>query len=111
MFSNTSWVNEGVRTWHKMKSRGKSKLGKLEQHFSSLSHKASLDDYCCFMKNTNHIDIIMNRAKRNELIKLEHEKEFNRQVIMILFDVVRTLSRQGLAFHADGDESEVILTR
>jgi len=80
-------------------------LGKLEQHFTSLSHKASLSDYCSFMKNTNHIDVIMNRTKRNELITLEHEKEFNRQVIVILFDIVRTLSRQGLAFRGDGDES------
>ncbi|KAL4152659.1 hypothetical protein QTP88_000492 [Uroleucon formosanum] len=105
IFSNTAWVNEGVRTWDKMKSRGKSKLGKLEQHFTSLSYKASLSDYCSFMKNTNHIDVIMNRTKRNELITLEHEKEFNRQVIVILFDIVRTLSKQGLAFRGDGDES------
>jgi hypothetical protein len=49
-----------------MKSRGKVKLGELEQHFSSLSHKAALNDYRNFMKESVHIDVIMNRSKRQE---------------------------------------------
>jgi len=87
-----------------MKSRGKKKLGKLQQHFSSLSHKAALHDYCNFMSNSNHIDLIMNKFARVEAIKLNQEKKFNKQVITILIDLNRTLSRQGLAFRGDGNE-------
>ncbi|CAI6371974.1 unnamed protein product [Macrosiphum euphorbiae] len=104
-FSNEAWVKQGINSWPKMKSRGRAKLGKLEQHFSSLSHKAALHDYCNFMKESNHIDVIMNRSKRQDTIKLVHEKEFNKQIIIILFDLARTLCRQGLPFRGDGDES------
>ena len=45
-----SWKTTGIRKWHKMKSVGKSKQGKLAQHFSSQSHKASLGAYCHFLK-------------------------------------------------------------
>lgn len=41
-----AWVSVGVRSWSKMKSRGKDKPGKLQQHFYSDSHKASVRDYC-----------------------------------------------------------------
>ncbi len=33
--SENSWVSTGVRTWHKFKSPGKQKKGKLAEHFSS----------------------------------------------------------------------------
>jgi hypothetical protein len=104
-FASEAWVKQGINMWHKMKSRGKAKLGKLEQHFSSLSHKAALNDYCNFMKESNHIDVIMNKSKKQESIKLIHEKEFNKKIIIILFDIARTLCRQGLPFRGDGDES------
>ena len=45
---NNVWVNSGVRQWQKMKSRGKLKKGKLSQHFSSVSHKRAMLDYCAF---------------------------------------------------------------
>lgn len=76
-----------------MKSRGKKKLEKLELHFNSESHKAALSDYCCFMKDSNHIDIILNRSRRTELIKLEEKKQFNKENILILFDLACTLCR------------------
>lgn len=56
------------------------------------------------MSNSNHIDLILNKHARVEAIKLNQEKEFNKQVITILFDVTRTLSRQGLPFRGDGNE-------
>lgn len=88
-----------------MKSKGKNKLGKLEQHFKCESHKAALSDCCNFMKDSNHIDIILNKSRQNDLIKLEQEKEFNKEIVLILFDIARTLCRQGLPFRGDGDES------
>eukprot|EP00794_Sanderia_malayensis_P004175 gene4175-4729_t len=41
--SDDAWTVKGIRQWHKMKGRGKSKQGKLSGHLSSNSHKASLD--------------------------------------------------------------------
>ena len=45
-----SWIKVGVRSWHKIKSRGKNKAGKLEQHFSSKAHNAALADFFQFSK-------------------------------------------------------------
>lgn len=105
LYSDSAWVKNGVNQWHKMKSCGAKKLGKLEQHFSSTSHKACLKDYYNFMNNSNHIDIILNRNSRKEAIQLEQEKDFNKSIVIMLFDIARTLARQGLAFRGDGDES------
>jgi len=105
LYSDSAWVKTSVNQWHKMKSCGAKKLGKLEQHFSSTSHKAASYDYYLFMTNSNLIDIILNRENRKKAIKLEQEKDFNKNIVIMLFDIARTLSRQGLAFRGDGDES------
>lgn len=55
-FADPAWVENGVRAWSKMKSRGKQKPGKLTQHFTSLSHKSALDDFSNFLNSSNHID-------------------------------------------------------
>ncbi|XP_065658807.1 uncharacterized protein LOC136083340 [Hydra vulgaris] len=86
-----------------MKSCGVKKLGKLQQHFSCFSHKAALHDYYQFMTTENHIDIILNISNRKEAIKLEQEKDFNKQIVVILFDIARTLSQQGFAFRVSAD--------
>lgn len=39
------WVSVGVKSWSKMKSRGRDKPGKLQQHFFGESHKQSVRDY------------------------------------------------------------------
>ncbi|KAL4131711.1 hypothetical protein QTP88_008985 [Uroleucon formosanum] len=67
-----------------MKGCGAKKLGKLEQHFSSTSHKAD---------------------NRKEAIQLEQEKDFNKNIVIMLFHIAQTLARQGVAFRSDGDES------
>ncbi|KAF0712179.1 Uncharacterized protein FWK35_00029971 [Aphis craccivora] len=79
LYSNAAWITTGVNQWHKMKSCGAKKLGKLEQHFSSTSYKAS--------------------------IKLEQEIDFKKNIVIMLFDIARTLARQGLTFRGNGDES------
>lgn len=73
-FSSEAWVKQDVNSWPKMKSRGKTKLGKLDQHFNYSSHKAAFRDYCNFVNELNHIDIIMNRSSRQESIKIIQEK-------------------------------------
>lgn len=58
-------------------------------------------------ENENYVfddHFVMNKYARVEAIKLNQEKEFNKQVITILIDVTRTLSRQGLPFRGDGNE-------
>lgn len=89
LYSDSAWVKTGVNQWHKMKSCGTKKLGKLEQHFSSTSHKACLN-YYQFITNSNHIDIILNRHNRKEAIQLEQEKDFNKNIVIMLFDIART---------------------
>lgn len=103
-FSDNAWVTEGVRVWHKMKSRGKNKPGKLSEHFSCSAHKAALRDYCNFMKTSCHIDVLFDQENREKSIQIQHEREYNKQVIKILMDTARTLARQGLAFRGDSDD-------
>ncbi|XP_029342231.1 zinc finger MYM-type protein 1-like [Acyrthosiphon pisum] len=100
----TSWTKEGVRTWHKMKSKGKNRKGKLELHFTSKSHQFALNDYSNFILHSNHIDGLLNKEHRKKAINFIQQKEFHKDVIKILFDVSRTLARQGLPFRGDRDE-------
>ena len=102
--ADPSWKTTGIRKWHKMKSVGKSKQGKLVQHFSSQSHKASLGAYCHFLQKTKHIDIQLDKAKRAAQIQEAQDLEYNRQIIFILLDVAKTLARQALPFRGDSNE-------
>jgi len=98
------WVTGGVKQWHKMKSRGKCKKGKLAQHFSSASHKVAMLDYCAFTNQSSRVDFIFNKSARQLAICQNSEQEFNRQAIGILVDVARTLARQGLAFRSHNEQ-------
>ncbi|CAB4034413.1 zinc finger MYM-type 1-like, partial [Paramuricea clavata] len=103
--ADPSWISTGVRKWHNMKSVGKNKQGKLAQHFSSQSHKASLAAYChYFLKTTKHVDIQLDKAKRAAQIQEAEDLEYNRKVIHILLDIARTLARQALPFRGDSNE-------
>lgn len=104
--SENAWINEGVRTWHKMKSRGVQKQGKLSQHFSSRSHRVALQDFCNFTSlcKNNQIDVLLNKANRQYLIELEQEKLYNKRTVSILFDIACTLSKQNLPFRGDDDD-------
>ncbi|CAB4012637.1 Hypothetical predicted protein [Paramuricea clavata] len=102
--ADPSWISTGVRKWHKMKSVGKNKQGKLAQHFSLQSHKASLAAYCHFLKKTEHVDIQLDKAKRATQIQEAEDLECNHKVIHILLDIARTLARQALPFRGDSNE-------
>ena len=99
-----AWTINGVRQWHKMKSRGKEKIGKLSEHFSSKSHKASLHDYCSFVNKSMHVDL--SKEKLVAQMQQERDLEHNRSVVKILLDVARTLGRQGLAFCGSGSDKD-----
>ncbi|CAB4004753.1 Hypothetical predicted protein [Paramuricea clavata] len=102
--ADPSWISTIVRKWHKMKSVGKNKQGKLAQHFSSQSHKASLAAYCHYLKMTKHVDIQLDKAKRAAQIQEAEDLECNRKIIHILLDIARTLARQALPFSGDSNE-------
>ena len=104
--SDDNWTAIGVKAWHKMKSRGRQKEGKLTLHFSSYSHKAALQDYVIFSNPTGHIDIMLSREKRMASLDAEITRIKNSEAIEILLDVARTLSRQGLAFRGADNDSD-----
>lgn len=63
-------------------SNGKNKLGKLKKHFTSETHKAALYEFCHFMNKINHIDVMIDKAKR--LIKIqEQDQAFHTEVVCI----------------------------
>ena len=56
-----AWIT-GARSWHKMKgSQGKGKPEKLSQHFTSKSHKASLEDFVLFCQQDQHINLLWDK--------------------------------------------------
>lgn len=103
--SDNAWIEVGVKTWGKMKSAGKQKLGKLQQHFSSVAHKAALRNYCDFLIQERHIDVLLDKNKRLALIEEEKIQIQNRKVLEILMDTIRTLGTLGLGFrHSETTE-------
>ena len=90
-----------------MKNSGKTKKGKLEEHFSSSAHEAALNDYCHLIHKDRQVDILLNKTTQQNLIKEQQEREFHKRVLLILIDVARSLGRQGLAFRgSDGGEHD-----
>ena len=74
-----------------MKSVGQKKKGKLACHFGSESHKAAFQQLANFADQRGHVDLLMDKAHRKEMIAAAAEIERNRAAIKILVDVTRTL--------------------
>ncbi|CAF1353507.1 unnamed protein product [Rotaria sp. Silwood1] len=100
-----AWTSNGVATWNKMKSQGIKKKGKLEQHFSSATHKSSVDRYLNFKNKKLHVDLMLDSNRMKEDQEQEMILQLNKQVIVTLLDSARYLARQGLAFRRN-PESE-----
>ncbi|CAF1455551.1 unnamed protein product, partial [Rotaria sordida] len=100
-----AWTSNGVATWNKMKSQGIKKKGKLEQHFSSATHKSSVDRYLNFKNKKLHVDLMLDSNRMKEDQEQEMILQLNKQVIVTLLDSARYLARQGLAFQRN-PESE-----
>jgi len=62
----------------------------LSEHLSCSAHKAALKDYCNFMKTTCHINVLFDQENREKCIQIQHEREYNKQVIKILMNIART---------------------
>ena len=104
--SQTNWSSDGVSRWDKMKSRGKSRKGKLAGHFTSLSHKLAAERLEHFKQKSRHVDVAISSARKQLLAQEEQERLQNRNAIKVLLDCCRYLSRQALAFRGgDNDEN------
>ena len=102
--SDASWTINGVRQWHKMKSVGKGKKGKLIQHFTSQSHR-ELRDFARFTNPHQNVDALLDLSRRHEMIKETDDAMFNTKIMLILCDAARTMAMQDLAFRGNTDES------
>lgn len=86
----SEWASSVVRIWHKMKSQGTQKKGKLTEHFTSQPHQAAMYDNCHFLDKKNHVDTLLDKNLRNKNIREEQLKEYHKKVLEILIDVTRT---------------------
>ena len=109
--ASEAWI-KGVKSWDKMKSRGKEDKGKLAQHFCSASHKAALQQLAHFANNMAHVDVMLDKQLRAAKIQEEENNLRNQEVIKILLDIARTLARQQIAFRghdeSDGNFVEIV---
>ena len=88
--SKNAWVSDGLNAWDKMKSVGTKKKGKLSAHFGSASHKAALKQFAHFVDPRTHVDVLMDKARRQEMIEIAVEVERNREAIKILLEITGT---------------------
>ena len=101
-----NWSTEGVNRWDKMKSRGKKKVGKLEQHFTSARHKLSAEKFHSFNKKDLRVDVAVSSAQMKKLALEEQERLHAHKVITLLLDLCRCLARQSIAFRGSDDDAD-----
>ena len=89
-----------------MKSIGSGQFGKLNQHLSSKSDQAALGDFAHFTITCSHVDVLRSKQAKEILIQEKADEEKNKEIILILLDVVRTLARQSVAFRGEGDNKD-----
>ncbi|CAF0727051.1 unnamed protein product [Didymodactylos carnosus] len=96
--SKTAWMIDGVSNWGKMKGRGKDKLGKLAQHFQSISHAVALNRLSNFNRKTTNVDLMIDTNRKKADQQRAALMKYNQTVVSKLLDISRFLCRQGLAF-------------
>ena len=85
-----------------MKSTGKDKKGKLAGHFTLADHGEAVKAFARFSDPLCHVDAMLDISRRNLEIQEEGNRLENFQVVKILLDVCRTLTRQDIAFRGGG---------
>ena len=103
--ASNAWI-DGLRCWERTKSVGKDKKGRLALHFSSEAHKAALADLVHFADSVKHIDVLLNKELSAAKIQEEEDNFRNQEIIKIILDITRTLSRQQIAFRGSKDDSD-----
>ncbi len=85
-------------------SRGKNEDGKLEIHFKSDSHSSALKRYLNFKNRKNNIDYLLDiNIQQQQQLKTQVAKS-NQNVVKILINCARYLSRQDLALRGHTEE-------
>ena len=89
-----------------MKSWGKKRAGKLEQHFTSASYKLSAEKLHSFNKKEIRIDVALTNAWMQKLAIEEQERLNARKIIALVLYCCRCLARQSIAFPDSDDDAD-----
>ena len=81
-----------------------SKTGKLAKHAKSRMHLLSLERMQNF-KTVTPVDIQLNEAAREMRERKERERSENRHIVGVIFDIVRHLAKQNVAFRGHDETS------
>ena len=96
--SPSEWSTTGVRSWHKFKSRGKSKKTKLQEHFNSTAHQTAAKAYTSFVSPVSgHVNALLDKEVVRSHINREYQESYNQKIANIFLDITKTIGRQGLA--------------
>ncbi len=85
-------------------SQGAGKKGKLDVHIKSETHKSSLQRYMIFKERKNNVDYMLDKSLQKQGQQRIEQNKSNEDVIKMLIDCARYLSRQCLAFRGHSDE-------
>ncbi|CAF4479661.1 unnamed protein product, partial [Rotaria socialis] len=104
--ADLAWIKTGLQSWSKMKGKGKGKgkKGKLEQHFTSSSHMASMYRLSVFKNKHLNVEHLIDANHRLACQKEESIFQINKKIIETFFDCTLFLTKQGLAFRRDPQE-------
>ncbi|CAF1212614.1 unnamed protein product [Didymodactylos carnosus] len=80
------------------------KKGKLDKHFNSKSHHASIQKYLNFKLIHNNVDMMLDKNLQEMEQNQIQQSMTNQTAITMLIDCARFLMRQNLAFRGDNDE-------
>ncbi|CAF4994530.1 unnamed protein product [Rotaria sp. Silwood1] len=86
-----AWISTGVNSWNKMKSQGVNRKGKLDTHFSSVTHRSSVERYLNYKTKKVNIDLMLDSSRRKANQEQESILQLNKQVIVTLLDSARYL--------------------
>ena len=91
--SETTFIKEGFRNWKKATG----KEGKLEKHTSSRMHQLSVER-AITRKTAKPVNALLSDAETANILRRQKEKEENRHIVAVIFDVARHLALQNEAF-------------
>ena len=91
------------KDWKRMTGKD----GKMMKHESSKAHQSSADDYrhrIIANKEVASVAAKLSKAYHDQLQKEADEKARNREVLVIILDIIKFLTKQGLAFRGHDEK-------
>ena len=101
--SEKTFIKEGFRNWKK--AIGKD--GSLTKHSNSRMHQLSVER-AVSRQSSVPIQAIISANELANLSKREKEKEENRKIVEVIFDVIHHLAMLSVAFRAHDEKAEAI---